>query len=121
MYILRLDFPLFFTQICVFYVHQDAPSFENLFASNSKLEEKFFSYDRTCCNLFTSDTDYLNILLPNDCSVMPHCSSAALFYQELCSIFEKKTLWPPIFSLAFPCKYALGIFKGVLGRTYFGV
>lgn len=70
-------------------VQQEIPTFDNSFANNSQTEGKFITYKPMYSNLFTSSINYLNILLPADCSVMPRASSAAPFYSswELCSIF----------------------------------
>lgn len=76
----RLDFhSLSAASICASCVHQEIPTSDDLFASNSQTEGKFITYNPMYSNLFTSNINYLNTVLPTACSVMPHASSASPF------------------------------------------
>lgn len=81
--------PLFFscTNLCVFCAA--IPTSGNLFVKSSQTKGKFITQKPTYSNLFTYNINHLNTLLPDECSVMSHASSAAPFYplRELCSIF----------------------------------
>lgn len=84
MHLLRLDFHSFSAaQICVCCVQQEIPTSDNPFANNWQTEGKFITYKPMYSNSFTSNINYLNTLLPADCSVIPCIYSS----WELCSMF----------------------------------